>query len=418
MSVSQPLQSIQRRIVLVLLAGQALFTTSTIIAFTLTSIVAVELTGNDKMTGVPTTLTLAGRAVMAYPLGWLMDRAGRRFGLSLGYLIGIVGALVSAWGVLEGSAAAFFGGALLIGGMRGTAEQGRYIAAEVFPAGRRAAIIGTIVFAGTIGSVVGPLLVPIAGRWAIAREVPEAVGPFAFSALLIILALVVTFLFLRPDPLQVGRQVANDEANATQQPVRPGRSLTTIFNDGRVRLALLAMVIGQLVMTLLMVVTPVHMDHLAHDTTAISWVIMAHTLGMFGLSSVTGWLVNRLGRQTMIAAGVLLLLAAGILSPFAVGVPMLALALFLLGLGWNFCFVGGSTLLSDRISAGERGRVQGVGEVLVAVGAGTGSLGSGLAFDFGGILAVSVAGLLLVLLLGAALILTDGPGQEVLSSTP
>ncbi len=418
MTISKSLQSVQQRIVLVLLTGQALFTTSTIVAFTLTSIVAVELTGNEKLTGVPTTLTLAGRAAMAYPLGWLMDRLGRRFGLSLGYLIGIVGALVSAWGVLEGSATAFFAGALLIGGMRGTAEQGRYVAAEVFPTGRRAAIIGTIVFAGTIGSVVGPLLVPVAGNWALAREMPEAVGPFILSGLLIILALVVTFLFLRPDPLQVSRQVASDEASATQQPVRPGRSLSTILNDGRVRLALLAMIIGQLVMTLLMVVTPVHMDHLQHTTTAVSWVIMAHTLGMFGLSSVTGWLVNRLGRHTMIAAGVLLLLAAGILAPFAVGVPMLALSLFVLGLGWNFCFVGGSTLLSDRISAGERGRVQGAGEVMVAVSSGVGSLGSGLVFDYGGILAVGIAGLLPVLLLCAALIFTDRPEQEALSSAP
>jgi len=133
-----------------------------------------------------------------------------------------------------------------------------------------------------------------------------------------------------------------------------------------------------------MVITPVHMDHQSHGTRIISWVIMAHTLGMFGLSGVSGWATARFGRVVMIVAGSLILVSASILAPLADGLPLLALALFLLGLGWNICFVAGSALLSDAVSADERGRVQGASEALVAVASGLGSLGAGVLFQWSG----------------------------------
>jgi MFS family permease len=153
------------------------------------------------------------------------------------------------------------------------------------------------------------------------------------------------------------------------------------------------MTIGQLVMVMLMVITPVHMNHHDHGTQAISWIIMAHTLGMFGLSGLTGWLIGRFGRLTMIAAGACILIMACFLAPVSTDLPLLALSLFLLGLGWNFTFVAGSSLLSAQLFPIERGRAQGAGEMSVAVGAGLGSLASGVIFARGDILAVSIIGL-------------------------
>lgn len=159
------------------------------------------------------------------------------------------------------------------------------------------------------------------------------------------------------------------------------------------------MSLGQVVMTLLMVITPLHMESHHHSGQAISLVIMTHTLGMFGLSSVTGWLIDRLGRTAIILAGAAILVLSSLATPWSPQFVPLAVALFLLGLGWNFCFLAGSSLLTEGLAAHERGRIQGTNEILVAVATGTGSLSAGFIFAWGGIWAVSLVGLVLSLLL-------------------
>jgi MFS family permease len=186
-------------------------------------------------------------------------------------------------------------------------------------------------------------------------------------------------------------------------------SWTILVRNPTARLAVLSLAVGQLVMTLLMVMTPLYMDHQQQTARAISWVIMAHTLGMFGLSSVTGRLVTRFGRLVVIVAGAVLLIASAVMTPLVSGVPLLAVALFLLGLGWNFCFVGGSALLDDAVTGPERGRVQGASEVVVALASGAGSLGAGLLFARWGMTLLGGTGLLLALLLLAATLLMVGP---------
>jgi len=268
--------------------------------------------------------------------------------------------------------------------MRGTAEQGRYAAAEVYPASRRARIIGIIVFAGTLGAVGGPLLVGPAGDVVARWGLPVAAGPYVATAVLLVLALGLVFLLLRPDPARLRLLVADGQAQETAEAatIFP---LHTILRRPAVQLAIAALVIGQLVMTMLMVVTPLYMDHQNHGPELISWVIMAHTLGMFGLSGLTGWLTDRLGRTLTIFAGGGLLALSAVLAPAASGVPLLALALFLLGLGWNFSFVAGSSLLTDAVSAEEQGRVQGASELVVSLASGLGSLGAGILFEQAGI---------------------------------
>lgn len=397
------LNSVRQRITIALFAAQSLFSASTIAAFTLTSIIAVDLSGLDSRAGWPTTVTLLGRALLAYPLGWLMGRFGRRLGISFGFLIGVAGVLFSAFSIIMGSFWGFIFGAALIGGARAVIEQGRYVAAEVFPLSRQAKIIGTIVFAGTIGAIGGPLLVDPSGVFSEnVLGVTANAGPFFLAAVLMFLGGLVVFTFLRPDPLTISRQMAADQRQvdaAAGKKAVVARPLREIFGRFHVLLAVASMMVGQLVMTLLMVITPLHMSHHDHSNKAISWVIMAHTLGMFGLSSVTGWLIDRFGRIPMIIAGTMVLSAACLLAPISNEVPLLALSLFLLGLGWNFCFVAGSSLLSAELTADERGPAQGVSEVAVALGAGLGSLGTGYVFAQGEMLAVGIVGLVITLIL-------------------
>lgn len=394
----------------VLFLAQGLFTAGVIAAFTLSPIVAADLSGREGAAGLPTTVTLVGRAAMAYPAGWLMDRAGRRLGLSLGFVLGAAGGLLSVLAIVQGSFPVFLAGALLLGLMRGTAEQGRYAAAEVYPVSRRARVIGIIVFAGTVGAIGGPLLVDPSGDLVASWGLPAAAGPYAATAVLLALALLLIFLMLRPDPAAMRRLVEDDETEEIIEGAVPF-PIGAILRRPAVQLAIAALVIGQLVMTMLMVITPLYMDHQQHSSELISWVIMAHTLGMFGLSGLTGWLTDRLGRFFTIFAGGALLALSAVLAPAVSGVPLLALALFLLGLGWNFSFVAGSSLLTDAVSTEEQGRVQGASEMVVGLAAGAGSLGAGILFEQAGILLPAAVGLALsVALMG--LTVFSGPLQQ------
>ncbi|MBI3960464.1 MAG: MFS transporter, partial [Chloroflexi bacterium] len=288
----------------------------------------------------------------------------------------------------------FCAGSVLIGVGRSASEQSRFAAAEVFPQWQRARIMGILVFAGTIGSVGGPLLVIPATRLAEGFAMSADAGPYLLGAGLMAVAMFVVFGLLRPDPKTLGALLDSQE-NADRPAGVPKsmRTLRQIFGQETVLVALAAMVIGQLVMTLLMVITPLHMRHNDHTTAAISGVIMAHTMGMFGLSALTGWLIDRLGRAPMIILGALVLVVAALLAPLSTGVPLLATSLFLLGLGWNFTFIAGSSLLSDALESHERGRVQGASEALVALASGAGSLGTGGVFAVGGMGAVAAMGL-------------------------
>jgi MFS family permease len=207
--------------------------------------------------------------------------------------------------------------------------------------------------------------------------------------------MILTYLFLRPDPRDVGRQLSPTHLHDATV---PARSLLEIFASRQLQLAVAAMVIGQLIMTLIMVITPLHMAHEHHGLDTISSVQLAHTMGMFGLAFVTGWLIDRFGQVSMIVLGGLILAVSSILTPISNSAWVLALALFLLGLGWNFCFTAGSSLMANGVESHERGRAQGFSETLVALASGMGSLGTGPAFAYGGIITVCAIGLVCTLI--------------------
>jgi len=192
-------------------------------------------------------------------------------------------------------------------------------------------------------------------------------------------------IFLRPDPSELARlfapAVAAGAPAASARPMRPWR---TILSQPATQVAILAMVVGQLVMVMVMAMTSLYMTHNGHGLGDVSIVIMAHTLGMFGLSMVSGRLADNLGRPPTIIAGAVLLAAGCILAPLSQHTGVLAVALFLLGLGWNFCYVAGGALLTDTLTLVERGRVQGASDLVIAGVSALGSLESGFLFAWVG----------------------------------
>jgi MFS family permease len=201
--------------------------------------------------------------------------------------------------------------------------------------------------------------------------------------LLLAAAGVIIFVGLRPDPRELAATLVKLEGGrgTRQQEHRP---LIRLLALPAVRLAIGAMVLGQTVMVLVMVITSLHMRINLHPLREVSFVISGHTFGMYAFSVFTGKLADRWGRGTTIAAGSLLLLLSCLAAPLSTELRPLIFSLFFLGLGWNLCFVAGSALLSDQLAASERCRMQGFNDLLVGLPSAIAGLSSGLIFASAG----------------------------------
>jgi MFS family permease len=248
-----------------------------------------------------------------------------------------------------------------------------------------------------VGAIAGPALVKPSGLLLGQLAFDPLAGPMWVGAALFALAGVLIAMFLRPDPRDIGRAIAAAYPDA-RQPDGAARPLGVILRLPAFWLAMLAMVIGQVVMVLIMSVTSLHMHNHNHGLEDVSLVISAHTLGMFGLSVVNGMLIDRLGRRLMIAIGSLILVAGGLLAPISLMTQWLALALFLVGLGWNLCYISGSSLLSDILAPAERGQIQGLNELVVNLASAASSLASGIILAHFGYFSLGVAGAVLALI--------------------
>jgi len=403
--------AIRRRLIGAIFAANTTFMGAQITAFTLMSIIGAELGGSDAAAGIPSTVSMIGRAVAGYPIGWLMDRWGRRAGLTVGYTLGVLSGIICVFAIGRSSLIGFCLGVAFSGMARGTSEQSRYIAAEAEVPDQRAKAIGFIVAGGTIAAIAGPLLVDPASNLVTHFGLSLFTGPYLASAVLSLLCVLLIFFFLRPDPLQVGRAIEAAYQLGENRNVTPGhgRTFRQVLAEPSVCLAMAALMIGQFVMTFLMVIMPVHMHHHQHTTGAISWVIALHSVGMYAVSPLTSRMIDRLGRTNVILIGSLTLGVSALVTPIAPTFVPIAVAMFLVGVGWNFAFIAGSSLLSDALTQNERGRIQGASETIVAIAGGAGSLSSGLIFSAAGVAGLSAIGLIFSFVLLAATLLWGRP---------
>ena len=369
-----------RKITTTLFAAQSLGSAGFIAIATVSSIVGATLGGSPALAGLPSAVYLFGSAAAALLLGMVMDQIGRRGGMMLGLLAGIAGSGIAVMSILSQSFGLFLLGMGTMGVAQAGLQLGRFAAAEVNPPEQRGRAISNVVFGGAVGSVLGPLFVGPTGRLAERLGFDELAGPFGVAMVLFVAAGVVIFTLLRPDPRDLGREVSRlyPAPNDDEYHARP---LRQIFRQPAPMLALAAMVLGQVVMVMLMVITSLHMRHHQHELADISLVISSHTFGMFAFSIISGRLADGWGRGQVILVGAATLLLACLAAPISPQVLPLAVALFLLGLGWNFCFVGGSSLLSDNLLPAERARAQGFNDLLIGLASAIGSLSSGVVFS-------------------------------------
>lgn len=392
-----------RKITWVLFANQSLASAGFIASATLNSIIGAKLGGSASYAGLPAAVYLLGGAFAASAWGYLMDRIGRRNGIVLGLLIGVVGNALVLYAIFMSSFALFLAGMVMMGITNAAVVLGRFAAAEVNPPEHRGSAISNVVIGGTFGAVFGPLLVGPMGIFARSLGMDELAGAYIATLVLFAIASVVVFAGLRPDPRELGIQVAAQYPETT--PAGEARPIFEIIRQPAALMAVTAMVLGQVVMVAIMVITSLHMRGHDHNLRDISAVISSHTLSMYAFSVVSGRLSDKWGRGRVILAGSFTLLLACITAPLSPNVFPLAVALFLLGLGWNFCFVGGSALLADQLSPAERARTQGTNDLLVGLASAVGSLGSGFVFAASNYTIISiVAGLLSLIPLGMSLL--------------
>ncbi len=386
-----------RRITLTLFVTQSLGSAATIAIFPIISIIGARLGGGASWAGVPGMFYLLGSAFSAFLWGQVMDRWGRRAALILGATIGAGGSALAGSGVQSASFSIFLIGSVLIGCAVAAVQLSRFVAAEVHTPDRRGRAISTVVLGGTLGAVIGPLLAGPTARLAQRAGLDEFAGPYGATLLLFALAAVVVFLFLRPEPRQLAQAIGEPAVRAAGG---PSRSIPEILRQRPAFVAVLAMVFGQLTMAMLMVITPLHMRDHQHPLTSISFVISAHVVGMYLFSVFSGRFADRWGRGPVIAAGAGILTLAALAASLSPALIPITAALFLVGLGWNFCYVGGSSLLADQLSPAERGRTQGFNDLLIGLSSAAGSVGSGVVFAAVGYAAMGVvaAGVAVLLL--------------------
>lgn len=385
-----------RKTTIILFVVQSLISAGAIATSTVLSILGEQLSGSAAWAGVPSATIQLAAAPFAYVWGVVWDRIGRRNGLTFGLVLGVVGMVVGVTAIQTGSMWFFLLGLVGLGGARAAIQLARFIAAEVNRPLSRGRAISYVVLGGTVGAVGGPLLVAPSGRWAMAAGLPEIAGPFAASVVLFGAAVAITWLGLRPEPMAVGQKVAALFPER-ENPTGSARKLGTLVRLPGVFAAMTAMVLAPMAMTMITDITSLYMKDHGQTLGSISLVFSAHTLGMFAFSVLSGKLADSRGRGPVILAGTGLMIASTVLASVSSGVVPLAGALFLLGLGWNLCFVGGSALLADHLTPKERSRTQGFNDLLIGLVPAIGSLGSGVVFASLGFVMVNAVGAAFVL---------------------
>jgi MFS family permease len=386
----------RRRTRIALFASTALGSTGHIAASTVASIVGQELLGSAALSGAPGATVVFGAAMGAIALSWVMSRRGRRVGLTTGYLLALLGAVIAGSAVVTRSFPMLLLGTFLIGFGNSSTNLSRYAAADLVAPNRRAVAIGLVVWGSTVGGLVGPTLVPLAGAIAPSFGLPTLAGPYLIPILFVSLAAVVSFFFLRPDPFAIAHEsTIHKPSEDSPRPV----SVREVFSQPSVVAAMAALIAGQGTMVLIMTMTPLHLTAHNHGLGTVGIVISGHVAGMYALAPISGRITQRFGSLRTIFLGTAVLVAAGLLAALAPpeSDTLLFVALFLLGWGWNLGFVAGSTLLTASVSLAQRTRVQGIADAVIWTTSAAASLGSGAVVAAAGFSTLGFLGVALVL---------------------
>ncbi len=361
---------VQKRSVAVLSAGSVVGGVAVAGSVAAGALIADSVAGSEAAAGLAQTMGVLGAAVLALPLARIALGRGRRAALATGYGLGALGSVMVVIAAVTRSLPLVLIGCFFVGVASAATYQARYAATDLATEEHRARSLAWVVWAGTVGAVVGPNLLNVSGNLGLAVGLPQLAGPYVVAAVCLVIGTLIIWVFLRPDPYRLSLRLRSDAGHEVRRP-RLREGLTHLRGRPRAILGIVAIAIGHVVMVMIMVMTPVHMAHVDVTLQLIGLVISVHVAGMYALSPVVGWAVDRFGRVQVIVSGIVILAVSAVISGLAPGdnVSMLGVGLFLLGLGWSCTLIAGSTMVTDEVEPTERPAVQGLSD-LVMNGAG------------------------------------------------
>jgi MFS family permease len=370
MTVLDDYRATQRRSVALLSAGQVLGGLGLGAGLSLGAIIAAELSGSPAWSGMAATMTTLGAAAFAIPLARLARFRGRRVALTVGALVAALGAVATIASVVADSFPLLLVALAMLGSGTAVALQSRFAATDLATPKHRARDLSLVVWATSLGAIVGPNLVG-PGEWVgVTLGLPPLAGSFVFTVAAQIVAAAVYTVGLRPDPLLLRQEL--DAAPATPSSVAPA-----VARPHHAVFAITAVALSHAVMVSVMSMTPVHLSGHGSSITIVGLVISLHIAGMYLLSPVFGALADRAGRVAVILLGqgifVAALVTVAVAADSQAGVTV---GLVLLGLGWSASTVAGSALLSESVAAERRSIMQGRSDLAMN---GAGAVGGALA---------------------------------------
>jgi MFS family permease len=346
---------------------QALLFTNNATAIALNGLAGYALASNKALATLPVTAWVLGGALSTLPASLLMKRIGRRAGFSVGAATGMVGAAICSLALVLGNFWLFCLGTMVFGVYNAVAQYYRFAAADSVGPDFKAKAISLVLAGGLVGGIVGPEVSKLTVDLLATRYLGAYLSLIGF---LVLVMLVVQRLDI-PVPTAAEHR-------------DPGRPLARIMVQPVFIVAVLGAAMGYGVMNLLMTATPLAMGLCGHPYTAAATVISWHVIGMFGPSFFTGSLIKRFGVLQVMAAGALLLYGVVAIALSGISVPHFWFALVLLGIGWNFLYIGGTTLIAEACTPAERAKTQGANDLLIFVVMATSSFSSGLLLEKSG----------------------------------
>lgn len=406
-------RSIQRRTRRLLVATQVLGGLGVGAGVTVTTLLAFELSGSAALAGLAASASAFGAGAASAAIG-AASRFGRRPGLVTGYLVGLTGAGLAVLAAVLASFPLMVGATFLFGSSNASNLQSRYAATDLADPARRGSDLSVVVWATTVGAVLGPNLTGPGVAAATLLGVPDLAGPYLLSAGAFGAAALLLLLRLRPDPLLLARELAGDgpTAGGGSQPTRGlGRALRTVAAHPAARAAVATIASAHAVMVGVMVMTPVHMGHHGADVRIIGITISLHIFGMYALSPVFGRLTDRFGTTRVLGLGMAQLVVAVVLAAASTpqgGAGFLA-GLLLLGTGWSASLIASSALLTESLPIDDRAPAQGLSDLAMNVAGGSAGALSGLVMTLLGF-PLMAATTVLLLLAPALLVLRANRG--------
>lgn len=385
---------LQRRSIGVLSLGQVLGGLAFGATISLGAVLAAQISGDDALSGLATAFVTLGAAATAVPLAGFAVRRGRRLALAAGMMTALAGVGLVILAVALSSFALLLVSFALIGAGQAANLQSRFAAADLADDRTRGRDLSIVVWATTIGAVLGPNLVGPGTALGDALGMPPLTGPYLFTVVAQILAIALYLIALRPDPLLTAQKLT--AAHSTLR----ARAIAKEDRPQAARYAIISIAGAHGVMVAVMAMTPVHLLHHGAALTIIGLTISLHIAGMYALSPVFGILADRWGRVPTILLGQLLLAAslvtAAIWQDSNEGVTI---ALILLGLGWSAATVAGAALLTEMSSEQRRPQRQGRSDLVMNLVGATGAIVAGIllgGIGYGGLALVSLAVVVLV----------------------